>query len=123
MALALDWYFKIDDVAGDAAERQHQTWIETYSWKLHYKGAPIGVGVNRRKEMSLVLVAGTASARLQSAMQTKHRFMKAELHGVLNGNTVEGSEYVHLRVIDIIPGGRYRDGRLLEQVTLEYDVS
>lgn len=121
MALALDWYFKIDDVHGDAVGN-HQTWIEVYSWNLRSVGHGIGVGRGRLKELSLVMVTGTARARLISAMQTGQTFMKAQLHGVSKGMTVEGNEWVHLRVVNVKPGGRNRNMQLLEEVTFETDV-
>lgn len=121
MALALDWYFKIDDVHGDAVDPQHQTWIETYSWKLGSKDAGMGAGRNRIKQLTVVIVAGTASARIMSAKQTGRTFMKAQLHGVLNGKPVEGSEYRHLRVVHFAPAGRRPNGPLTE-VTFDCDV-
>jgi hypothetical protein len=112
MAWALDWYLKLDDVHGDAAEDHHLTWIETYSWKLRKADPPWLVAV---------IVAGSASARLASAMKTQHRFMRAQLHGVMNRNTREVVEYVDLRVIEIVPGGNHRSGPL-SQVTFQYNV-
>lgn len=112
MALALDWYLKVDDVHGDAAEGRHRTWIETSSWKLHKAQPP---------QLVAVIVAGSASARLVSAMKTGHKFMRAQLHGVMNGSAVEGHEYTDLRVIDFVPAGRHKNGPLM-QVTFQHNV-
>ena len=112
MAWALDWYLKIDDLHGDAVEDHHRTWIETYSWKLK-KGKPPWLVVD--------IVAGSASARLASAMKTQQKFMRAQLHGVMNRNPREVHEYIDLRVIEMVPAGNRPNGPLT-QVTFQYNV-
>ena len=117
MAAALEWYFKIDDVHGDASAPGHQSWIDVHSWSI--RPGVQGSAPGRPQYLTVVMVTGTARARLVSAMQTKHTFRHAQLHGVGLGGESHG--WVGLQVFNIKPGGRNRKMQLLEEVTFETD--
>lgn len=119
MALALDWYFKIDDLHGTADEGRHQTWIEAYTWKHKVRSG--GMPARLVRQLQIVLVTGTATAQLHTAMKTGRVFIQAQLHGVLNGAVREGYGYAGLRPVEIMPGGLHRSGRHMEEVTFDYE--
>jgi hypothetical protein len=117
MAAALDWYFKLDDLHGDADAQGHQNWFDVQSWK--YGPGSMKALPGRRQEVTIVMVTGPARATLVSAMQTRRKFIQAKLEGV---NYRAGGEYhpfVDLRVIGIKPGGYNRNMKVLEEVTFE----
>ena len=117
MGVALDWYFKLDNLLGDADGQGHQNWFDVNSWSYAPGSAKALPG--RRQEVTIVMVTGPARATLVSAMQTRRKFIQAKLEGV---NFRLGGEYhpfVDLRVIGIKPGGFNRKMKVLEEVTFE----
>jgi len=100
--VAIDYFLKIDGIAGESLDSKHKGEIdvESWSWGESLEGSgPGGPGRVRMNDLAITARLSKASPPLLTACASGQHFKSAELVGVAAG---KGAEIVRYRLGDVL---------------------
>lgn len=107
--MAIDYFLKIDGVAGESQDSKHKGEIDVQSWSwgesLDASG-PVGPGKVRMNDLAITARLSKASPPLLTACASGQHFKTAELVGVAG----KGDEVVRYRLSDVLVSSYHTAG-------------